>query len=456
MAHLENDLQSKELINKKLTKRLIQALVLSIVFNIGLFVFCLYEWQEVGYSILRNATFRPRDKKTKPSPLLTEANRTITDELVSLKEKSADELISLLADTHIVYDGYTMRDLALTALVSYQHFNYQKPLSGTLAPKQERAVKVDDKTLILFAGLSSEQFSALEHYAKEERYPFTTEGLFYKLKQNAQKESNEEGLKEAFALTQEYLLVDTLLSRGCRVSVDDVIDLLVLGDWKTISQFADEEKKAQDFTPEKRRKFLLSYIELSSKKAAELLVQVDREYAVHKLDDSHVIIMLSLLEDNPTLCKDYAVALLESPRKDQVWSYAQAILSHVCQKEELAKCTRAELLQYFGLKKPAEVVAMQVEAARKNVTPTTTTAKAKVEATTAKATKTQAAPAKKSQTIVIKPSKKPTKYINYTVQTGDNLWKIAKKFKIEIHAIMIANNLKSDALKPGAVLRIPY
>lgn len=441
----ENENQIKDQRHKKLMKRLIQALVLSIAFNIVLFVFCLYEWQEVGYSILRAASFKPEKKKQ--TSLQEVANKNLEEELLVLKDKSIDELIPLLSDTRIVHDGYKVQDLALTTLCTDHFFNIQKPLASL--PKQERAIRVEGKAYTLFPGLALDEFLQIERFAKEEKYPFTAEGLFHKLKNSP----TDDGLKEVFTQTEEYLLVDTLLSRGAKISSDDVIELVLAGDFSTISQFVQEEKSHQDFSQDMRRKFLLSYVELNSKKAAELLVQTDFDYAQHKLDDSRVILMLSLLEDKPTLCKEYAIRLLESPRKEQIWNYAQQTLAHSLQKEELAKCTRQELLQYFGLKKPQEIVALQVEAARKNVTPKNVLPKA--QAVTEKIqSKTQAQPNKKSQAIAVK-SKKPAKVINYTVQTGDNLWKIAKKFKVEIHAIMLANNLKSDALKPGTILKIP-
>lgn len=44
---------------------------------------------------------------------------------------------------------------------------------------------------------------------------------------------------------------------------------------------------------------------------------------------------------------------------------------------------------------------------------------------------------------------------NYTVAGGDALESIAKKFDISVDTIKWANNLKSDTIKPGEVLKIP-
>ncbi len=57
------------------------------------------------------------------------------------------------------------------------------------------------------------------------------------------------------------------------------------------------------------------------------------------------------------------------------------------------------------------------------------------------------------QTIVV-----PIKQVvqeNYTVKSGDTLWTISKKYNLTTDELMTANNLKTDSLSIGQILKIP-
>ena len=45
--------------------------------------------------------------------------------------------------------------------------------------------------------------------------------------------------------------------------------------------------------------------------------------------------------------------------------------------------------------------------------------------------------------------------LSYVVKKGDSLWKISRRYKTSVEAIMKQNNLKNDLLKPGTTLKIP-
>jgi len=51
------------------------------------------------------------------------------------------------------------------------------------------------------------------------------------------------------------------------------------------------------------------------------------------------------------------------------------------------------------------------------------------------------------------PSNKPI--VDYTIQTGDSLWKIARAYKTTVKEIKDANQLTSDNIVAGQSLRVP-
>ena len=46
-------------------------------------------------------------------------------------------------------------------------------------------------------------------------------------------------------------------------------------------------------------------------------------------------------------------------------------------------------------------------------------------------------------------------YINYTIQSGDTLYKLALKYGTSIEALMTLNNIKSHLIYPGQQIKIP-
>jgi LysM repeat protein len=471
---------------KKRARRLSQALCVSVLLNITLFFFCAYESQEMGYFLLRKSHYKPSTHL--PSLPFSDKNGTLEEALLSLSAKTTPELLVLLEDETLLVDGYKVRDLALGLLASSRHFNMQKALPGNLSPQQARVIHLADTEIKLFPGLASEQVTTLLRYVKEERYPFTAEGLFCELTLTPQ----EIELKEAFSHTQEYVLVETLLSRAGQVTRDDVLDLLHAGDWKLLREFADSELQAQDFSPEKRQQFLLAYLACSSKKAAEFLFTFDREFTLHKLDDAQVITLLSLLEGAPLLHQDCALTLLESERSDDVWHAAQGELVKLSKQEELVAFSRGEVLAHFGRKVPVSekvIATAPLSKKQEGKAPGKKPQSVKADAKLTPATKAGSVPkSQPKKTTATKPSqnksstgtttskttsskippkaiakvspkqttpKKAARQIIYVVQNGDNLWRISKKFQVDVALIRQANNLQSDALKPGLALRIP-
>ncbi len=51
--------------------------------------------------------------------------------------------------------------------------------------------------------------------------------------------------------------------------------------------------------------------------------------------------------------------------------------------------------------------------------------------------------------------KNPVKKRVHTIEAGDSLWKIARKYHVTVEEIMKVNNLESERLRLGRQLEIP-
>jgi hypothetical protein len=307
------------------------------------------------------------------------------------------ELIALLDSQEPVEAGYKKRDLALASLVAFHFFNLEKAVSSPILQRrtisfinQEGQEKID---VTVFPGLTEEQYLAIQHYAKTERWPLTPEGLFFEIK-NSQP-PRDPSLMQAFYLTEEFLAVSTLFSRvGLNASKDLLVELLSQGDFSLLSKFTEEQKQIQDLTPSKLRLLLLQYVQKRSELAAKIFLACDRDFIANRFEDGDLLLFLDLLNEPTTSFKQLLQEILKAPRSDVVWKKA------------------TERLQAFG------------------VLPTP-----------------QTPPENK-----VEDKKKGRVYV---VQERDSLWKIAKKHKVSIEALKKKNNLETEKLRPGKELEIP-
>lgn len=59
------------------------------------------------------------------------------------------------------------------------------------------------------------------------------------------------------------------------------------------------------------------------------------------------------------------------------------------------------------------------------------------------------------QLIIPKSNQSSNSTIDYTVKSGDSLWKIARLYNTTVAIIKDLNNLTSDLLRVGQVLKLP-
>ena len=179
----------------------------------------------------------------------------------------------------------------------------------------------------------------------------------------------------------------------------------------------------QDLTKERQRSFLLNCLEDKSSVAAQMLLDVDFEFVVKRLDDVQVLNLLELLpfSSNNNVQK-LCIELLKSSRRDNVWK-ASAEKLYVINKEKMpVPYDHKKVLDRFVFSN--KIIKEKILSEKNDLT-------------------------------IVQENKKISSPVIHLVKDGENLWKIARLYKIEINEIIKANHLENDRIYPGAKIVIP-
>lgn len=391
----------------KKAKWLTQALIISGTLNVGLLSTFIYFAMSEGESPISAGS-----KSHKSSKDLSE-NLGLQELLAKYSTLSFQELLLRIGNSDHVESGYTKRDLALSSLVAFHHFNLERALGGLTLQKREITFthKEDNEriSLTIFPGLADYQYEAIVHYAKTERWPLTSQGLFFELQST--KPPYDPSLLEAFYLTPEFHFSSLLFSKtGIGLKKEYVATLLASGSWSTTSEMTNHLRMNAEFTIEERRRFLLQLTQENSRLAAKILLEIDLDYCLKSLDNEQVLFVCELLGEKtkPAFLKE----LLQSPRSDEIWKKAASILYEQA-AEEVPEALDLELAKrrFIDLKAPPKIA-------------------------------TAPAPVRATGKV-------------YTVVSGDSLWKIAKQHNASVKAIREKNQLTSDTLRVGQKLNLP-
>lgn len=407
------------------TRKLTQALIISGALNICLISIFFYLTFRDSYEMV---AFEHKPLEKGASEV---SNRPTCEAILkSYSQIPYEELILKLDNKEHVENGFYRRDLSLACLVAFHHFNIDKALGGL--PLQQRLLSFmnpqgeERVDIPVFIGVTDYQFQAIMNFSKTERWPLTSQGLFYELKRSPS--PKDPTLCEAFLLTSEFHMAAVLFTRsGVHVPRAMLLEMLAHGEWTFLDNFVKDQRQAQDFSPERRRAFLLNYLQCRSPIAAKLLLETDLEYTSKNLDDAQVLVILDLIKEKSNTLETFAKTLLTSPRADLVRHRAGIKLYQLA--EETAPepfdhhiATRRFVPESIPKEQKApEQILAQVKPALKAVTA--------VENKTVKRT--------------------------HVVQQGESLWKIARKYRVSVESIMKTNNLDTDRLRPGRTLKIP-
>lgn len=396
----------------------VRSLIICLFISGSLNILCiafLFFWVFRDHSPSPYLEFKPKPFVSKESNVVVGPTNDLL--LKQYKALSYESLLQKLMKTHLVEDGFTERDLALGTLITFHDFNLEKALEACIFPTQKRLLSFNQgkEKAFVYSGLSNEHFEAILHFAKTEKWPFKSRGLFLLLKKEQFKE--EPSLYEAFYLTDEFLILEDLF-KGMNIQKEELIRMVQGGDWGTLSAFIEKQRRTPDLSSDNRERLLLAYVKMGSKEAAKIIIKTDFAFVAKRLSDATVMSIVRLIHENTPESLRFLSLLAASQRGDQVKALALA-------KYREQTGSSWEPLVSRSQPPPIEKVIPFKPIPKESV----------------------------YKTITLPPSK--NKNVLYIVQDGDNLWKIARRFKVSVDNIRKINQLKNDFLKPGTPLKIP-
>lgn len=397
---------------RKLSKALIISGALNIILASTLFYFFFKELPPQPYYELKPASL---EEQTAPLAL----QQSNLEVLQFFRTLTFEQLVSRLRHPQLVEDGFSQRDLALAMLVSIHHFDHFRALNST-SDLQSRTVPFgknksgEPVSLTIYPALSDNQFQKIIHFAQTEKWPYTSKGLYFLLKKQKNWDAT---LAEAFYMSPEFRSVENMFQRANQISKRELLTLILQGTWSTLKSFSEQQRTKQDLSAARRQQLLINYISNKSLAAAQIILITDGEFVLSKMDDRHILAILELLKTKSQDSEKLVRNLVISPRSDAVRTLAAQ-----------------RLYEYAGLKPPQK--NLYQAAIAKFISPPTNPSTSN----------------EKIEIIKTIDEKRPHKYV---VKEGDSLWKIAKKFKVDIAKLKTVNHLTTDKLRVGSELIIP-
>lgn len=301
-----------------LTKRsrpLIHALIISVAFNLGLLAtFITFILREKKIETLFQVETNP-----KQAPSFAPLCLAIGDMIKEMENTPFQMLIDQLLSEERLEQGYQKRDLALACLVNYHHFDLERALPGIKLQKRLFVYSPSGKTIELMPGLNHEHFEAIYSFARLEKWPLTSQGLFEKMKQS--RENLSPSLSEAFFFSKEFYQIERAFSRLPFIFTKDILlHLLLDGSWNLIKETSELIGLHPMGEIEMIGPFLAGF--KGSKLAAYLLIALDPDYAYSQFSDEHLKSFITLLDQKTKEATVFLNRIVTSLRSDEVRTQA--------------------------------------------------------------------------------------------------------------------------------------
>lgn len=319
-----------------------------------------------------------------------------------------------------IEDGVTQRDLALAILCHKFNFDIDRALLGqSLNQRYFTSHQLDHACdLAVYTGLNEDHYRLIYSFIQTEQWPFTSKGVFTLL----QNEPTDTTLKNAFYLTKEFMTLEALFCKY-GVSKEKLLEMTLSASFEVLDEFCKSQFNLQDFSDPLRIDFLSLYLDYGSSASAELILQVDPNFALKKLSDQKLVAILGLLENRSELSENFALHIALGSRSEWVKSEACRLLYHYCNKPFEEPLNHQKAMHFLTHEYHLNVQAPLVK--------------------------------EESITTYVEAPYQDTSSKIYTVQKGDCLSKIARKHQVDVKNIKALNHLEKDMIKEGMTLLIP-
>jgi hypothetical protein len=301
----------------KRSRPLVHALIISVALNLGLLAtFITFIIKEKKIEILLQA--KTASKRVGKRASLSQSNGAVLEEFEKL---SFAELIQLLRNEEVLEQGYRKRDLALSCLVAYHHFDLQRALPGMEFQKRVFSYSKPEKNIELFPGLDEERFQVIHYFARVEVWPLTSEGLYEEMKHR--RENIPPSLMEAFFLSKEFFAIERAFNRLPFVfKRETLLSLLLEGDWKLVERAAAETVSHPTGEIQNIGQFLSGFE--NSKLAGYLLVALDPDHPYLRFSDEKLESFIGLLDQQTAGVELFLNRIATSARSDHIRELAKA------------------------------------------------------------------------------------------------------------------------------------
>lgn len=339
-----DDLPIEDSVFLKKSKWLVHALIVSLTLNCALIATLCFFALKKNQELSGNETRGVLKKKMQP------ATETIASQLKTYFHENVSTLIQELSNHSLVEEGQKRCDLALACLVFLHHFDLERALPGISFEKREVTFSFDDKEVRfpLFTGLPASAYTTICAFAKGEMYPFTPKGVFQMLAHSFPQSPAD--LKETFFHSSEFHFIERALVRaGFKGDKEEVLQLLIKGSWDVIIAFSKELRSSERGTFESLGSFLTYFIEKEEPLAAQLLIELDQEYAIKKLSDVQLEKVLALAQPSSDASRAFFQEAANGLRADRLRAKAGQALSSLSHFEQQETPQKIEPQVHFVL-----------------------------------------------------------------------------------------------------------